>query len=398
MMALVTRLALREAWHDRRLFLCLVLAVAAVLTPLMILIGLKEGVIEGLRQQLLADPAKREIIIFGNRSYDQPFLDQLAARPEVAFLVPRTRTLALPVNLAPDDRSGRFVGAELVPTAPGDPLLPGLMARPLGRERVILSHSAAVRLNLQAGDRVRLSQTRIAREGNAPEPLILPVTVAALAPPEAHPREAIFADPALLSAVEDFLDQVDTTAANARPPHRYASFRLYARTLEDVAPLNEQLTRQGLDTATAAGEIRSVIELDRNLTLIYLIVALVGGLGYAVSLGTSLWANVERKRRDLSMLRLVGVPGRRLVWFPLIQAALVVVFGVVLSVALALLTGDLINRLYPMASAPELQVCRLAPTHVLIIAGASFLAAELGAVLAAWRVTRIEPCEGIRDV
>ena len=55
------RLALADIWHERVLFLCSALGCAAVLAPLIVLFGLRQGVVAGLRAELLEDPRAREI-------------------------------------------------------------------------------------------------------------------------------------------------------------------------------------------------------------------------------------------------------------------------------------------------------------------------------------------------
>lgn len=54
-------LALADLRHEWLLNLCMVLALAAVLTPLLLLLGLKNGVVETMRERLVQDPIYREL-------------------------------------------------------------------------------------------------------------------------------------------------------------------------------------------------------------------------------------------------------------------------------------------------------------------------------------------------
>ena len=54
-------LAFADLWFERRLALCTILGMAAVLAPLIVLAGLRAGVVEGVREALLEDPRTREI-------------------------------------------------------------------------------------------------------------------------------------------------------------------------------------------------------------------------------------------------------------------------------------------------------------------------------------------------
>jgi len=60
---------------------------------------------------------------------------------------------------------------------------------------------------------------------------------------------------------------------------------------------------------TSAAEIETVRSIDRNLALLFWVIAAAGMAGY--SLGASLWANTDRKRRELSVLRLLAFRGGR---------------------------------------------------------------------------------------
>ena len=51
--SIICGMALRDYWHERALSLCAVLALATVLAPLLILFGVRNGVISNLQERLL---------------------------------------------------------------------------------------------------------------------------------------------------------------------------------------------------------------------------------------------------------------------------------------------------------------------------------------------------------
>jgi len=93
-MLTLLRIAAADLWHDRRLGFCTIFGLASVLAPLLVLAGLRAGVIGGLREVLLQDPNVRQIVSAANREISAASLTDLARRPDVDFLVARTRTLA----------------------------------------------------------------------------------------------------------------------------------------------------------------------------------------------------------------------------------------------------------------------------------------------------------------
>lgn len=394
---LACRLALADARAEARLTATTVLGIAAVLAPLIVLFGLKAGLIEGLRAALVENPRAREIVNLAHRGFDAAFFDRLAARPEVAFVIPRTRALAAQGGFAADAAADAVVRGELLATRAGDPLL-GALPAPEGRAAV-LSASLAARLGLGAGDTVRLRIDRVM--AGARETLALDLRVVGVAPPAAFGRDGAFLPLPLLLLVEDFQDGlVPAVPPEVLPPpdpaRLYAGFRLHARRLEDVVALDHALRREGIEVASRAEEVAGLLLLDRNLTLLFVILAGLGGAGYLVSLGVGLYAGVERKRRDLALLRLMGLSARGLVAFPVTQAAGLALAGSALASAAAVAVAAGVNRL-SFALAEGGRIAVLAPGHLAAACLLTLAGAVAAAAFAARRAAAIEPAEGLRD-
>lgn len=397
---LVTRLALRDLLHENQLAACSLLGLAAVLAPLIVLFGLKSGVIGGLRAEFIENPRARMVTNAANRRFEPDFLERLAARPEVAFLIPRTRQLNTEGRFERPDRPGTVVRAELMATAPGDPLLPGMPA--LAPGTVLPSAALAARLDLSAGTPVTLRVLR--GEGSGREVLSLPLVVATVAPPAAFDREGAFVALPLLMLVDDFVDNkvpASATPADARddPARAHAGFRAHARRLEDVVTLDRALRAEGVEVETQADQVAGLLGLDRSLTMLFATLAGLGGAGFLVSLGVGLYAGVERKRRDLSLLRLVGLSRRDLVLFPLLQAAAVGLAGAFLAELIALGVAAFVNRLSlgAVGAANGHPVCVVEPLHLLVATLVTLLGAMAAAGFAGARAARIPPSEGLRD-
>jgi len=389
------QLAMADLLNERLLAACTILALAAVLAPLVILAGLRAGVVQGLRELLLEDPRAREVTTAANRSFDAALLAQLAARPDVAFLAPRTRTLAASLLVERPDAPGAGTRVELIPTAPGDPLLP---VGPSGTDSIVVTASAAARLRVGAGD---VLSGRLARvlEGRR-ESVLLALTVQAVAPPAAFPRDAAFVPLALAILVEDFQDgrtgPPDTIIALAAPDRaEYAGFRLYARRLEELPALDASLQARGIEVVSRAADVSGLLRVDRNLGLLFGLVAGLGGLGFLVSLGAGLWANVERKRVPLAQLRFLGLRAGSLRLFPMAQAAVLAGLGVIAALGAALATAVVVNRAFAGTLALNRPLCLITPSLVAVAAAVTLVGAVLVAAAAGTRAARVEPWEGL---
>ncbi|PWV62399.1 FtsX-like permease family protein [Plasticicumulans acidivorans] len=388
------------AWADyraeARLSLCAVLGLAAVLAPLLVLFGLKFGLVTTLTERLLNDPRTRELIPIGSGRYTPAWFDELRTWPGVAFVVPRTRQIAATAELRSAD--GRAVIVELIPTAAGDPLLARYGVAEPGGGQLVLSQPAAEKLGAATTLDASIGRSRAGREEYAHAVL----NVIGTAPLAAFDRDAAFVPLPLLEAAEDYRDGYAVPAlgwpgldkpAGAR---QYPGFRLYAGTLDDVAPLRAQLVARGLEVLTQADAIDNVKRLARNLDILFAAIAGLGGIGYLAAAGAASLAAVERKRRELSLLRLLGLPTRGLLLFPLAQALYTAFAGCLLALALYFGASAGLNLLF--ATAPGEQLCRLLPLHALAAVALTLGTVALAALAGGLRATRIEPSEGWRDV
>jgi len=393
-------LATRDYLHEWQMSVCFMLGLAAVLGPMMVLFGLKFGIVGGMMDQLIEDPGNREVRPIGSGRYDQAWLDSVRERPDVVFLVPRTRSIAATIDLA-SARSSRIVPVELIASASGDPLLAADKPLPEGLDRVVMSRSAAEKLKVRTGD--LLDGSLVRRYRGRQERVHLTLTVVAVAPEKAFPRDGAFVSVQLLEALEDFRDgrevvELDWAGAPVKTGRNYTGFRLYTRSIHDVAGLREAFAKIGVEVHTQVAGIELVQRMDRNLTAIYWAIAVTGLLGFSLSLGANLWANVDRKRKQLSVLRLVGYRTRDIVWFPIVQALFTAIFGWALAVSIFYATAWLINGMMAEQVQPGQLVCRLLPVHYAIALAVTCTAAVIAAGLAGLRSARIEPSEGLREI
>lgn len=185
----------------------------------------------------------------------------------------------------------------------------------------------------------------------------------------------------------------------------YAGFRLYTKSIFAVDELRRFFGEQSIPVHTEIKEIKKVIELDNGMTLIFWLLAIVGIAGSVASLVASLYASVERKKRELSVLRLIGLSGARLFRFPVYQGIIIAGGGFMVSMIIFSIFARLINNMFrpyidkllgfPMEAG--VSFCRLPFFHISGVLLATVMIAAVAAMIAAVRVTRIEPAEALRD-
>jgi putative ABC transport system permease protein len=399
----VVRLSLRDYFHERLLSACAVLALAAILAPLLVLFGVKNGIINTMADRLIEDPRNREVSPIGSGRYGQDWFSVASKRPDVAFVIPQTRSISATMVLyRRNEGKPHSVAVDLIPTDAGDPLLEKWGRVPDRNTSVVLSDSAARKLDVTAGQEVT---GRVGRSvGGIKEQVTIKLKVIAVLPLAAFPREAAFVRLGLLEATEDYRDGRGSETfgwpGQNRPlgPREYPSFRLYARSIYDVATLRDMLLDQGLEVYTKVEEIEVVQSLDRSFTLIFRLIAILAVFGYFASMASNVLANVNRKSRHLGITRLIGFSTGSIVWFPIVQSMATSILGTVTAICFYMIAEVVVNRLFSLYLSAGEYVCRLSLMHLLVALVFTVAISITASTFAALRVARIEPSEVIRDV
>lgn len=390
---LVASLAWQDYRNDAWLSACSVLALVAVIAPLLVLFGLKFGLVSSLTERLETDPATREIIPLGGGRFSREFIEQLGQRSDVAFALPRTRQIAATAQVG-------TVTLEMLPTASGDPLLKDV-PMPQGLDQIVLSHTAAEKLAARPGDWLQASFAR--QVAGRVEAQRLRVQVLAVLPLQAFARDGLFAAPGLLEAAEDYRDGRAVPAlgwageaAGVGEQRVYPAFRLYARSLNDVEPLRLFFAGQNLLVSTQALSIAQVQSLSRNLSIVFWVIAGLALVGAFAAICAGALAAVARKRRELSVLRLLGFSTGALLLFVLLQALYSAGFAALLSAGLYGLAEAGLNQLF--VQVPGEHASHLLARHYALALVAVLGVSAVAAACGGWRVARIQASEGIRDV
>ena len=397
----IFRLALTDYFYEWQMSSCFILALAAVLAPMMILFALKFGIIGSMMDQLIEDPRNREIRPVGSGHYDPDWFSAVQAKPEVAFVIPRTRSLAATMQLK-SNTAPRIIPTELIPTAEGEPLFHATVTVPTGLHQIVLSKSAARKLQVSIGDQIDGSLNR--RHNGLNERVHVELTVVGITHLAAFARDGAFVPLDLIIAAEDFLDgrtvqSLDWKGDAALEGERsFPGFRLYASSVDHVAGLRDGLIASGIEARTRAADIDIVQTMEKQLSAVFWFVAVIGLAGFSFSLGANLWANVDRKKKELSVLRLVGFRTSDIVWFPVLQALLTGVLGWLLASLIYLGVETSINRMLITQIEDDNPVCRLLPTHFAIALTFTVGAAMLAAALGGFRAARIQPSDGLREI
>lgn len=404
------RLAFADLRRDGLLSGCSALMLAASLAPLLTLFGLEHGVIGTMIERQDKDPAMRLIVpeVTGAHRFDAGWFQRVARWPEVAFVLPATRAIAGLVDLVPvaGDGARTPVRASVLPSAAGDPVTEGfgddrLAGAASGPAAIILSAGAARKLAAVPGQRLDILISR--SRGGVSEPATAAAEVRGVLPAQRYAGDAGFVASSLVEAIQAYRDGHAVPAlgwagdAPAPAIDSHPLFRLYTRSIRDVAAVSARLQAMDITPFTREGDIATTLGLQRNLIAVLLIVSSLAALGFTVAMMALQIATVRRKRREYAILQLIGYGRGWLVALSCAEAMLLAAAGITLALLLYAAAAASIDLHFAAHLSQGEQACRLSPPIAAALAGLAVLASLLPALLAGLAAAAIDPGDELRE-
>ncbi|MBQ3170656.1 MAG: ATP-binding cassette domain-containing protein [Mailhella sp.] len=394
-------LSLFMAWkdflHEHLLSFCGILAFASALTPILLLAGLRFGIVDTLSQRLLNSPATLSITPYGSVRFTQERLAELASHPSVSFLVARTRTLAASVNLV--GAKGKRLSADLVPTAEGDPLL-GYADITFSEKGVVITRQLERSLSAVEGEcSLELFVSRM--HGGRLERVSVSVPVLGVLPDSADWKSHIYAPLSFTEAVERYRDgfsvpEFGWTGKEGSPERTYAGFRMYVKSLDDVVVMRDFLMREGIESYTSAREVENIQALKRTLSFVTILIGGVTIVGMMMSLASFSVSNVNRKEHFFAQARLMGFSGCSLLLFPVGQ----MILCAICASSLSLLFYGGAAVIFDVVCASYLQhgesICRIPAIYTAMLYSGALILSLICCVGAGRKLLRLQPAEVLR--
>ncbi len=236
-LCLVLKLVWQQLRHEWLAAACLCIAMAAALVPVLMILGLKEGTVQTLRQRLAADPANLEVRMPVSTHISAQEVESIRALPGVGFCIPATRILATSAHLV---TAGGSEEVNLIPTGAGDPLLAQYSLPVPGAGEIVLGSATAEKLALEVGGEMRLRRGRL--EGGRTHHSELPCRVVGILPERSGVGAQVFVPLSLVIAVEEYAEgaRQSLSAEEARgltpPAPVYHGMWLNKPSLKDSTP------------------------------------------------------------------------------------------------------------------------------------------------------------------
>lgn len=391
----------REWKHDWRMSFCLVSITAAITVPLLLLLTLRSGMLQEIRQELTGSLVARELQARREVPFDPVEIAAISGLPGVEHVEPQLRYLAL--NALVEHGDGQE-SADLIGITVGNPL-PSVVNQELDIKSAIPTARLAARLGIAVDQEIQLVIDFRAKDGRSISEKI-PLKVSAILPREIEPRTALIVDTLLVRAADKFrlaggeisISEAMEQAVQSRTAENAASLRIFVQSIDWVEPVRQQLSNMGISVRGKIAEIRLLNRLDTGLTML---VGLLGtvmllGLSFAVVATQAAW--IDRKRMELSYLKLIGFTNIRLITIIVIQTVITALGGLALALLIAVLISGLVTDFLPAAAQFDPDLLALRWPDILIVSGAILLVSVVSASTLVFVARGIQPADALREL
>lgn len=179
----------------------------------------------------------------------------------------------------------------------------------------------------------------------------------------------------------------------------FEKVRLFAKTIDDVPSLAEQLYSAKFAVQSEDARIQEIHEQDSSLRLLVFVVGLGVFLFGVLTVISVLVDSTDRKRGTLGILRVMGVSKLGVFWIVVLRAAVIGFLAGCLSVVFGKFLAAFLEWPAPVNSMlaswkPTVRIS-LTPQDVLLVFLGALICAAVGAIYPATRASRIDPFDAI---
>lgn len=373
------KLALRHLFFERMMTICQIAALACIMAPLLLLFSLRFGILTELHNKLMNDPKVLSLTLDMSYRLDSSFFENLAARPEVGFVVPQITALNALVDLK---FPGAAVRISVLPTKPGDPVVLSSnlsFEQPLGSDEAFISYNLAQLRGLKVGDVVTMVVSRT-RNG-VRESVRTSLKLRGIVAERFVNDDCLLLNLDLVNAIDDYRNGYnpvllsDGSKVNTQP-RLYAKFRLYAKDLASVIPLYYYLVNQNLNVSSKVREIQNLKAVSHVLNFIYGVIALVSVAGGALALTGLVLSALRASKRNFVLLRLMGQGSTGIYGVVMIEGLFIATVGFALALTLYSIGAGIFNTYFGTTLGGSM-ISDLTYEHITLFFGATLLLVEL---------------------
>lgn len=228
-----------------------IIIVAGICLPILMLLGLKRGHVETLRQDLITSPTGRQVTFWSAQKGELMTRDSInslgESLPSVDLIIPETQRI---VSIKREDGAeDEFIQSVTVyPTRPNDPLIcqRGLPTPKSGSHEILISEAVAKALRCRVNDRVIVTITR--GRGQFAEAEQVNCEVIGILKSDEHAAMIAYVDLDLLDQLDAYsrgfrVPDLGWASAKSSPPDSYSSYLIFCEKSGDLTDRDREYLR-----------------------------------------------------------------------------------------------------------------------------------------------------------
>lgn len=178
---------------------------------------------------------------------------------------------------------------------------------------------------------------------------------------------------------------------------KYTGFRLYAESLEDLNGLVSHLKNQNIDVSANLDQVHRVQKISSYMSQLYSAIAGILGIAAFLAIAANLYANVQRRKRALAYLQLLGSSRFSLIWYPLFKSLGLVIGGLLGAFIAYYAFGVAVDNTLSSSLKAGESFVKLSELDVQVFIAAVLLTSMFASLIAALTVLRVDPAEAMRE-
>ena len=125
---------------------------------------------------------------------------------------------------------------------------------------------------------------------------------------------------------------------------KYATAKVFVNDISDVIPMCTWLESRGLETHSKRSRIVRIQQIQKMITNLLMLIGFTGLFAVILAIAGIMFEAVMRKKRQIGIMRTMGLPGKKIVQLFVMEAVLYGVFGYILANFIQLIFSFIADR------------------------------------------------------
>ena len=175
-------------------------------------------------------------------------------------------------------------------------------------------------------------------------------------------------------------------------------FRVYAESIEQLESLVQVVKKMGItlnlnalkEPVSKLYEVQKIRTLSDYMKKIYFLIAFISAISTVFAVSSSVYASVQRRKKDLAYLNMLGIDKSTIIFFPLMKSMILILIGIMIAFLGYWLFGFMASHWFVGLLGETESLARLKAQDILFIIGSILSLGGISSLAAGLFVSRID--------